>query len=63
MIHFITCIELKKVIPSIFFFKFNSYLFSTSTLAASRLDDGVPVTYFSGLPVLVLEPQTNLMTI
>ena len=33
---------------SVFFFsfKFNSYLFCTNTPATSKLDDGVPVTFF-----------------
>ena len=41
------------------FFKFNNYLFFTGTPVTEKLDDGIPVTYFSGLQVPVLELQTN----
>ena len=45
MIHFL-CRELKKLIVSEKFFKFNNYLFSTGTATTNKLDDGIPVTHF-----------------
>ena len=45
------------------FFKFKNYFFSTSTSTTSKLDDVIPVTYFSGLQEPVLELQTNSMTV
>ena len=62
MIHFL-CIELKKIIVSEKFFKFNNYFLSTDTPTMNKVDDGMPVTYFSGLQVLVLKLQTNLMKV
>ena len=57
--------ELKKVIVPENFFKFNNYFFSTGTVLQlqSKLDDGIPVTYFSGLQVPVHELKTNSMTV
>ena len=41
------CIELKKIIASEYFFKFNSYCFSTGTATTQKLDDGISVSNFS----------------
>ena len=40
------CIELKKILVSEFFFKFNNYFFFTGTPTTNKLDDGIPVTHF-----------------
>ena len=55
MIHFL-CTELKKLIVPEIFYKFKNNFFSTGTAATNKLDDGIPVTYFSGvqLPVFVV---------
>ena len=39
------CTELKKILVSEFFFKFNNYFFSTGTPTTNKLDDGIPVTH------------------
>ena len=39
------CTELKKILVSEFFFKFNNYFFSTGTPNTNKLDDGIPVTH------------------
>ena len=39
------CTELKKILVSEFFFKFNNYFFSTRTPTTNKLDDGIPVTH------------------
>ena len=61
MIH-ILCMELKKVILSENVFNFNNYFFSTGTPTTQILDDGMPVTYFPGLQVPIIELKTNSMT-
>lgn len=45
MIHFL-CIELKKILVSEKFCKFNNYFFSIATPTTKKLDDGLPVTHF-----------------
>ena len=44
-------------------FKFKNYFFSTGTSTTNKLDDVIPVTYFSGLQEAVRELQTNSMTV
>ena len=39
------CTELKKILVSEFFFKFNNYFFSNGTPTTNKLDDGIPVTH------------------
>ena len=43
--------------------KLKNYFFSAGTSTTNKLENGKPVTYFSGLQEPVLELQTNLMTI
>ena len=62
MIYFL-CIELTKVVVSENLFKFNNYFFSTSISTTNKLDDGIPVTYFSGLQLPILELQAISMMI
>ena len=38
---FFLCIELKKILVSETFFKFNKYFFSTGTPTTNKLDDGM----------------------
>ena len=38
---FFLCTELKKILVSEFFFKFNNYFFSTGTPTTNKLDDGI----------------------
>ena len=52
-----------EVIMSENIFKFKNYFFPTGTSTTNKLDDGIPVTYFSGLQEPVLELQTNSMTV
>ena len=52
-----------QVIMSENIFKFKNYFFSTGTLTTNKLDDVIPVTYFSGLQEAVRELQTNSMTV
>ena len=40
------CIDLKKILVSDIFFKFNNYFFSNSTATTNKLDDGILVTHF-----------------
>ena len=42
------------------YFKFYSYFFSTGTLTTKKLDEGIPVTDFSGLQVPVFLDITIL---
>ena len=52
-----------EVIMSENIFKFKNYFFSIRTSTKNKLDDGIPVTHFSGLQKPVLELQTNSMTV
>lgn len=47
IIHFL-CRELKKVIVSENYFKFNNYFFTTGTPTTNKLDERIPVIHFSG---------------
>ena len=40
-----------------------SEILSTGTQVTNKLDDGIPVTYFSGYQEPVLELQTNSFTV
>ena len=44
-------------------FKFKNYFFSTGTSTTNKLDNGILVTYFSGIQEPVLELQTNSKTV
>ena len=48
MIHFV-CMILKNVIVSENSFKFNNNIFSAGAPTTNKFDDGIWVTYFSGL--------------
>ena len=56
------CTELKKILVSEFFFKFNNYFFSTGTPTTNKLDDGIPVTHlydFKYRTTLVVQYNTS----
>ena len=44
LIYFL-CKELKKIIVSEIFSKFNNYLFSTDTATTNKLGDGIPAAH------------------
>ena len=44
------------------FFRFNNYFFSTGTPTTKQLDDGAPMTYFSGLEdILNMLPKIDIV--
>ena len=61
--HFSFFHRIEKRNSALNFLKFNIYFFSISTPSTNKLDDVIPVKHFSGLPVILLELQTNLMTV
>ena len=46
LIYFL-CKELKKIIVSEIFSKFNNYLFSTDTATTNKLGDGIPAAHLA----------------
>ena len=63
MFHFSFFHRIEKRNSALNFLKFNIYFFSISTPTTNKQDDVIPVKHFSGLPVILLELQTNLMTV
>ena len=63
MFHFSFFHRIEKRNSALNFLTFHIYFFSISTPTTNKLDDVTPVKHFLGLPVILLELQTNFMTV